>query len=156
MWKKPHVWIKNSHRLSHISWRILCSKQRILQSLTPNEHPDYSKKVKKTQILQWSRKNLCFLLSKLSGEGLDVLFSSLLTNCSGSFFVSLATLVGMLSLTSPPLIVRTRDWDSAFFFSSGSTLMASSSSSPQASLVSLLNSWKLRGLGFTLPWTLKQ
>ena len=156
MWKKHHVWIKNSHRLSHISWRILCSEQRILQSLIPNEHLDYSKKVKKTKTLQWSRKNLCFLLSKLSGEGLDVLLSSLLTNCSGSFFVSLATLVGMLSLTSPPLIVRTRDWDSAFFFSSGSTLMASSSSSPQASLVSLLNSWKLKGLGFTLPWTLKQ
>lgn len=33
--------MKNSHGLSHVSQRILRSKQGLLQSLTPNEHPEH-------------------------------------------------------------------------------------------------------------------
>ena len=32
---------KKIHRLSHISWRIQCNKQRILRFPIPNEHPVY-------------------------------------------------------------------------------------------------------------------
>ena len=35
---------KNSQRLFTVSRRILHSKQRILQSLMPNEHPEYMNK----------------------------------------------------------------------------------------------------------------
>ena len=42
MWKRLHVWIENSHRLSHISQRILWSNREFsnLQHLL-NEHPEY-------------------------------------------------------------------------------------------------------------------
>ena len=39
----PHVNKKNSDRLLNVSSRILHSKQRILQSLMPNEHPGVAK-----------------------------------------------------------------------------------------------------------------
>ena len=39
MWKTLHVWVKNSHRLPNVCWGILHSKQTILLSLIPDEHP---------------------------------------------------------------------------------------------------------------------
>ena len=38
-WKRLHVWIEKSHRLLHVSLRILPRKWRILESPMPNEHP---------------------------------------------------------------------------------------------------------------------
>ena len=35
----PHL-NKNSHRLLNFSWRIQCSRWRVLQSLMPNKHPE--------------------------------------------------------------------------------------------------------------------
>ena len=35
----PHL-NKNSHRLLNVSWRIQCSRWRVLQSLMPNKHPE--------------------------------------------------------------------------------------------------------------------
>jgi len=39
-WMRLHVWVKNSHRLPIISRRILHSKQWIVRSAMPNEHPE--------------------------------------------------------------------------------------------------------------------
>ena len=45
LWMRLYVWIEKSHRLLHASWRILCSKRRILRSLIPNEHPNLKLKM---------------------------------------------------------------------------------------------------------------
>ena len=37
--KEAHIFVKISHKLLNISWRIQCSKRRFLWSPMPNEHP---------------------------------------------------------------------------------------------------------------------
>lgn len=94
------------------------------------------------------------LLSKLKGEGLDGFWSlsSFFTavSCSGSLFLSElnSTSTSRADLMSPPLMVRTLLCSSLFL--SWSILIASFSSSSQASLVLLLNSWNDSNFDFNL------
>ena len=60
-WKRLHVWIKSSHRLPNVKWRILRSKRIILRSRTPSEHPVFLRRHFAWKPVVVSRFGGCFL-----------------------------------------------------------------------------------------------